>query len=158
VGKEAYSADPGNDSACERPLGINPDIELHEHQFETLQALAIYDLTPIRDRLLDQGAMPSAWVDEAIFEFRRYLGLRVIASGSITMFSRQVDDVWHTCLLHSRLYADLCQRSFGHFVHHEPRCNSDGDPSGAWADFERLYRALYGVQPGRLWQMGRPQT
>ena len=110
--------------------------------------------------------MPSGWIDEAIFEFRRYLGLRVLHTGPIDMFSKQIDDVWHTCLLFSRLYAAYCDAAFGHFVHHEPAMGHDPtsvDEPGAvrpdretrWRAFEDAYERMYG-DLGRLWQMARP--
>lgn len=32
----------------------------------------------------------------------------------------RVDDGWHTLLLFTRDYADICQRHFGRFIHHMP--------------------------------------
>jgi hypothetical protein len=122
-----------------------------------------YDLTPVRKRLVKDAAMPSGWLDEAIFEFRRYLGLRIVARGPVHMFSKQIDDVWHTCLLFSRLYADLCHQAFGHFVHHEPVTDdppgddAPSDPHDHWREFEAAYEGLYG-ELNRLWLMGRPRA
>ena len=140
----------------ERPLAILPGSVLTEKQLVSLATLAGYDLSPVRQRLLNDAMLPSTWVDEAIFEFRRYLGLQVVAPGSIPMFSKPVDEVWHACLLHSRLYADLCQQVFGYFLHHEPATNADDDSGGEarWLGFVARYEALYGP-PGRLWLMGR---
>jgi hypothetical protein len=97
--------------------------------------------------------MPPGWVDEAILEFRRYLSLQVVATQPIPMFSRQVDEVWHTCVLFTRLYADLCRTCFGYFVHHEP-ADEEAPGSVTWSDFADIYREFYG-EPGRLWTMDR---
>src|SRR5690242_11542405 len=90
-----------------RPLGVRHDVRLSAAQWRTLRVLEEYDLTPVRERLLREGAMPAAWVDEALYEFRRYLGLRALVPYPVMMLSRPIDAAWHTCLLFSRLYADL---------------------------------------------------
>jgi hypothetical protein len=146
------------------PLGVRPEVMLTAAQHRALQVLQDFDLSPVRERLLSDAVMPSGWVDEAILEFRRYLGLRVVEEHAhYYMFSKPVDNVWHTCLLFSRLYAQYCQEAFGHFVHHEPAAGHDPADSAApalaretrWRAFETAYVRTYGELP-RLWQMARP--
>src|SRR5581483_4517826 len=67
-----------NRGASARPLGVRADVSLTADQARTLLVLQEYDLALVRDRLLREGAMPAAWLDEAIYEFRRYLSLRVL--------------------------------------------------------------------------------
>ncbi|HLH22212.1 MAG TPA: hypothetical protein VK066_06800 [Chloroflexota bacterium] len=136
------------------PLGARPAVPLTGAQWRTLEVLEDYDLRPVRERLRGEGAMPAAWLDEAIWEFRRYLGLRLVAGGRVPMLSQPVDAVWHACLLFSRLYADLCEHAFGEFVHHEPATEPDPDPAGSWRRFADAYVRLYGESPGRLWRLG----
>ncbi|HEY7065458.1 MAG TPA: hypothetical protein VII06_28535 [Chloroflexota bacterium] len=138
-----------------RPLGVRPEIALTPAQQHALQILQDYDLGPVRARLLREGAMPAAWVDEALYEFRRYLGLRALEPRPVMMLSRPIDAVWHTCLLFSRLYADLCAQAFGEFVHHDPAMEVDPDRAARWREFAAAYERCY-EPPGRLWQMGRP--
>jgi hypothetical protein len=116
--------------------------------------IAGYDLSLVRERLIRAGTMTSGWASEAIFEFRRYLGLRAVFPAPITMLSADIDEIWHTCLLHTRLYADLCEEAFGHFLHHDPAAEATPDRAGLWAEFETAYRSLYG-EPGPLWELAR---
>ena len=51
---------------------------LTDAQWAALQRLQDYDLAPVRARLLKTGALPAERVDDAIFEFRRFLGLAVV--------------------------------------------------------------------------------
>jgi hypothetical protein len=95
------------------------------------------------------------WAAAAVFEFRRYLGLRAVFPQPITMVSKDVDEVWHTCLLFTRLYADLCDRTLGAFLHHDPDMEPNPDRQQTWAEFEAAYRTLYG-EPGPVWQVWRP--
>jgi hypothetical protein len=131
---------------------VRADLTLGEEQLASLRVIEEFDLTRIRNRLLHDGALPQSWVDEALLEFRRYLGLQVVAPGARTMYSHQVDVVWHTCLLFTRLYADLCEQAFGYFVHPEPSADSGASRPETFADFERLYTEVYG-RPGRLWYL-----
>ncbi len=136
------------------PLGVRPDFALSAAQLRTLHVLANYDLAPVRERLLREGLLPSTWLDEALFEFRRYLGLRVMKPERLAMLSHPIDVVWHTCLLFSRLYEELCLQAFGEFVHHEPATESGPDPVASWRRFADAYLRLYGEPPGRLWRLG----
>jgi hypothetical protein len=138
-----------------RPLGVQPTVDLTPQQLRSLQVLQDYDLTPVRERLLRDAAMPSTWVEEALLEFRRYLGLRLIEARPIIMFSKPVDNVWHTCLLFSRLYADLCQQAFGEFLHHDPATSPLTEPARHWADFQGAYERTYGPL-NRLWKRPDP--
>jgi hypothetical protein len=142
-----------------RPLGIRPEVPLTDAQRSALQRLQDYDLSPVRARLMKQGALPVESLDDTIFEFRRFLGLVVLGHEELPMVSPTIDEVWHTCLLFSRLYADLCEQTVGKFVHHEP---FSGAPKDARAKLderrklEEAYTRAYGEMP--LWlQPGRQQ-
>jgi hypothetical protein len=136
-----------------RPLGVRPEVPLIAEQLRRLHLVEQFDLTLVRNRLLGDGALPESWVDEALLEFRRFLGLQLIEPGPRIMFSQHVDRVWHTCLLFTRLYADLCQQVFGYFFHHEPAADSEVLPAIRFDEFEQLYRRIYG-EPSRLWYLG----
>ena len=58
--------------------------------------------------------------------------------------------MWHACLLLTHLYAELCERAFGHFLHHEPNDGVDPHPEWAWRVFAEGYTRLYG-EIGPLW-------
>ena len=131
-----------------RPLGVRPDLELTDAQWAALQRLEAYDLAPVRARLLKQGVLPADRVDDAIFEFRRFLGLAVVGcQRRLAVSGPAVDEVWHTCLLFSRLYADLCEQTVGRFVHHEPLMEGPGDEARLHEGkrlFEQAYSRVYG--------------
>jgi hypothetical protein len=142
------------------PLGIRPQVALSTEQRRKLCTLEAYDLSAVRHRILVEGMLPHALVDEAIFEFRRFLALNLVLGRPVGMSSKQVDQVWHACLLFSRLYADLCQQVFGQFVHHEPAGHEPmaAEMGAAVADarsevqvFEEAYARIFGPL-GRLWQ------
>ena len=138
----------------DRPLGVRADTPLSTSQLRGLTILQGYDLDPVRARLLRTELLTPALVDLMIFEFRRYLGLRLVQGRSVPMLSRAVDEVWHTALLFTRLYADLCQKVFGSFVHHDPATEAWPDVDERWSDFSVSYHRLYGPL-GILWDNAR---
>ena len=136
-----------------RPLGVLPTVTLTEKQLRGFQALQDFDLSVIRQRLKRDAVMPEAWLDDALLEFRRYLGLRLMMSGPLIMFSDHIDHVWHTCILFTQLYADLCQQAFGEFVHHQPTMHDDPTRDAQIAALQARYREVYG-EMSHLWGDG----
>ena len=144
-----------NEGGLGRPLGLRTDAVMSGSARRGVEALAAFDFTLVRSRLVQQGLLPEEWADVAILEFRRYLALRLVSPEPVMMLSAVVDEVWHASILFTRLYADLCQRVFGHFLHHDPEMQPVADPSAEWGVFEECYTALFGT-PGALWQAWRP--
>jgi hypothetical protein len=154
VPPEAPRAQPRGRSGS--PLGARPEATLVHWQVAALQRLEAYDLSPVQEYLAAEGTLPPTWLEDAVFEFRRYLGMRRVFDRSFPMFSDQVDQVWHTALLFTDLYADLCQAVFGRFEHHDPW--DEPKPEQVlelWRRFEGAYRLLYG-EPTYLWTIRLP--
>ena len=95
-----------------RPLGVLPDLPLTAALWDSLRTLENYDLSVVRSRLLKEGAVEAALIDEAIFEFRRFLGLVLVSDSPVMLFSVAVDEVWHTSLLFTRIYAVICEHAY----------------------------------------------
>jgi hypothetical protein len=138
-----------------RPLGLRTDAILSRGERRSVEELAAFDFTLVRCRLVQQGSLSEDWADVAILEFRRYLALRLLSPDPVMMLSAVVDEVWHTTILFTRLYADLCRRVFGHFLHHDPEMQPIADSAAQWRVFEERYTALFGP-PGALWQAWQP--
>ncbi|MEV0636961.1 hypothetical protein AB0I77_18775 [Streptomyces sp. NPDC050619] len=69
--------------------------------------------------------------------------------GTVMAPSQQVDPGWHTLILHTSWYADWCERSFGHFLHHQP--NSKVRTRGLMVDVVGKIRAAGFEVDERLW-------
>ncbi len=139
-----------NPVSAQAALVLLPECErrLTASQRAALDRLAGYDLSLVRDRLLAEGVLPAEWVDEAVFEFRRFFGLCVLAGEPVAMYSQAVDEAWHASILFTRLYADLCQVVAGQFIHHDPAALDPADGSGpagdGFAAFKQAYESTYG--------------
>lgn len=138
-----------------RPLGLRTDAILSQDELRRIEELATFDFTLVRGQLIQQGSLSEEWADVAILEFRRYLALRLLSPDPVMMLSADIDEVWHASILFTRLYADLCRRVFGHFLHHDPATEPLADRSAEWRVFEERYTVLFGP-PGALWQAWRP--
>ncbi len=59
-------------------------------------------------------------VDSAILWYRRFLALNAMYPGEPIISTQDVDDVWHTHVLHTKLYFQHCAQVFGYYLHHGP--------------------------------------
>ncbi len=124
-----------------------------------LRVLEHDDLSPVERRLRKERRVSRLRIDSAIFEFRRYVGICLVGgpNSSYTMFSRDVDEVWHTLVLHTKLYREFCRDVLGWRLDHYPYDGPPAKPEQAWASFAGAYYRLYGelLKPQRQRQRGR---
>ncbi len=118
-------------------------------------------------------------------EYQRFMAL-VAGYGSIGMCSTEVDLIWHSHILYTRLYTQFCEQIYGRFIHHEPNlkdsanesCTSPDDVCtggrclskcqtpppkcksseeiSTKVDFAQAYRAAFSRPPGAIWNLTRP--
>jgi hypothetical protein len=66
--------------------------------------------------------------------------------GHIIVPSKDVDEIWHNNILHTKEYASDCKRFFGHFLHHAP----GGELQVPQSQFDALmegYIKVFGEKP-----------
>lgn len=80
-------------------------------------AIAALDLSMVSQRLAKQG-WDQQRIEQATGDYRVYL--QEIAAGGRVEPTPDVDEVWHAHILHTRRYAEDCDRMFGAFLHHDP--------------------------------------
>jgi hypothetical protein len=84
-------------------------------------------------------------------ELKRFLVLCALHPGKPYGMAGPVDELWHTFLLFSRLYADFCDKVAGRFIHHEPADKDCPDEpqklANGYADFRNDYEAVFGEPP-----------
>lgn len=91
--------------------------------------LPYIDLTPVRLRVAKENSEFTAeQLDELEQKYLQFL--RQCKTELKVRPDKDVDEYWHAHILHTKQYAEDCQRYFGYFLHHEPDdaflCNSDG--------------------------------
>ena len=93
---------------------------------QALAAVQCLDLEPIRLRVMD-AKRGKGWTSEHAErverEYRTYLTMLVKHPEAIEniVVSEDVDEFWHSHILHTMKYAEDCQRVFGTYLHHNPQ-------------------------------------
>lgn len=129
--------------AVRRPLGLGHWVEATDAQLARLTALEHYDLWFVEERLAKKRSVPEGLIDEAIFEFKRYMALIAMGHRGVTMMSPEVDEVWHALILFTREYAEFCSAVFGEFIHHVPYTSRSAPRPEDRPRFVDLYRRYF---------------
>ena len=91
------------------------------------------DLEPIKKRFVIKKRWQESSADLAIKEYRQFL-FDCYTSKEPKSPSKLVDEVWHDHILHTKKYAEDCQKTFGKFIHHTPNgemCGAEGSSGGS---------------------------
>ena len=117
----------------------------------------------------------------ALLEYQKFMGLILLGHRELGMFSREVDIVWHSHILHTQLYEAFSTHFFGRMIQHIPNldlqletendsicsnipCNSkceteDPVPTPPKPDkrrtFIEAYTSTYGPVPS-IWHLAIP--
>lgn len=99
-------------------------------------------------RLAKEQAISEAEAEEWVAEMLKFLSAAAHARRAALAFQlrppHKVDMAWHAFILHTRDYADFCERELGFFLHHKPDAPGDnGANIQATLDYMRT-RALVG--------------
>ncbi len=101
-------------------------------------------LIEVKERVLKSGIVPEKDLEEAVLEYRKFLGLVLLGYGKLGMANPMVDEVWHTHILFTRDYLRFCTDVFGGFVHHNPVTTNRPDDGESAMRFARAYNEVYG--------------
>jgi hypothetical protein len=134
-----------------RPLNVLPEVQLSAGQMDQLQAIEQYDLWFVTERLADKGIVSPHLIDQAVWEFRRYIALVSLGYDDLGMHSSVVDEVWHAFILFTREYGEFCHRTCGRMIHHTPNTSRRPQlPQPSVPTFKDAYNKYFGAIP-RIW-------
>ena len=91
------------------PEAIMPLIEAWPHWHE------------IKRVALKEYQMESSRFDTLLPEYQRFLGLFMLGYSPLGMFSFDVDQIWHSHVLASHLWAQFCLEYHGKMINHVPQ-------------------------------------
>ncbi|MEA2398849.1 MAG: hypothetical protein QOK25_2405 [Thermoleophilaceae bacterium] len=104
--------------------------------------------------------VPDGAEERLLDEALRFLALSAELSArgedSRLVPSVRVDAAWHAFILHTRAYAELCERAFGEYVHHDPSPPDAPVELGNVVDYLRtrvLMEERYGALDEELWPL-----
>jgi hypothetical protein len=117
---------------------------------QVIAAIRALDLEPIKLRVMDPE-LGEGWTREYAENidraYRKYLTVLVKhpEDAEDVVVSKDVDEFWHTHILHTMKYTEDCERVFGTYLHHNPHIGERTQ-----ADIER--KAVLAEKTQRLYQ------
>lgn len=100
-------------------------------------------------RVVTDDGLPLDRAERVVDQALAFLGACAVASERLVP-SVQVDPGWHAFVLHTREYAEFCERIAGRFLHHDPTDPGDGQAAGVAATVAAIHAAGFAVDPP-LW-------
>jgi len=126
---------------------------------QAVAAIQALDLEPIRLRVTDPElgeGWSRAYAENIEHAYRDYLTMLVKhpEDAEDIVVSKDVDEFWHTHILHTMKYTEDCERVFGAYLHHKPhvgeRTQADIEKKTALAEkTRRLYQQEFGASQTR---------
>lgn len=111
----------------------------------------------------DEDVSPATaerWLAEALRFLNLAAEMRATSDARLVTPSAPVDAAWHAFILHTRPYAEYCERAYGGFVHHSvtPPIDPGAGPPQASGLFSYLLtrvlmRERYGELDEELWPL-----
>lgn len=87
---------------------------------QLIETVTNYSLTPMVERCKKEHG----YTDEDMIilerELKRYFILSELNKSGFSMFSRDIDNLWHAFILFTKEYTHFCNSCFNRFVHHIP--------------------------------------
>ncbi len=122
---------------------------------QVIAAIQALDLEPVKQRLMD-AELGEGWTREYAESieraYRNYLTILVKHPDKMEdiAVNKDVDEFWHTHILHTMKYTEDCERVFGKYLHHNPhvgkRTPADVERKAASAEkTRRLYQSEFGT-------------
>ena len=75
-----------------------------------------------------------------------------------TLPGRAVDAIWHRHILNTKKYMADSDEYLGRYLHHNPHMRMEketSEPSTAWLNTIRVYKATFGMEPTQSWLVGQ---
>ncbi len=124
--------------------------ELTPLQEERIRLIDEENYNGVRRKVVEElrktGQEPDpAWIEEGILALKQYYAVALLDPRNFHAVSDLIDPFWHAHILHTRQYADFCERTFGEFVHHEPL---DHELSRIVGKVEQFYAYTHGIYDG----------
>jgi hypothetical protein len=73
------------------------------------------------DELGKQGiVVDQRFLEEGVLALKQYYAVALLDPWNEHAVSDTIDPFWHAHILHTRQYAEFCERVYGQFIHHNP--------------------------------------
>ena len=112
------------------------------------------DLANVMRKVRQDEGWNEAQAVTAARRYRRFLCMRYLDASLDLVPAFDIDKVWHQHILHTRDYANDCQRLFGAFLHHAPASGDEAEQASMGFGFEKTqarYAELFGEEYVETW-------
>lgn len=116
-----------------------------------------YNIADVMQRYKDNTRLPDDVLKEHEREIKRFLVMCSVNPGAYGMRG-PLDELWHTFIIFTSLYARFCITLGGDFIHHLPEMPSESGGSkgegskGSYMEFLKDYQQAFGEEaPAGLW-------
>lgn len=72
-----------------------------------------------------QGFLDDGYLDEMEIEYKKFMFLLSTYNDLCIPISEEIDDLWHTHVLHTKNYSEFCLNICGKFIHHNPTMSDE---------------------------------
>jgi hypothetical protein len=96
--------------------------------------------------------------DDAVAEYRKFLAMCKLHPDEHLLPGRAVDAIWHRHILNTKKYMADSDEYLGRYLHHNPHMRMEketSEPSTAWLNTIRVYKATFGMEPTQSWLVGQ---
>lgn len=115
--------------------------------------LANLDLNYLIEMMCDESYALPRWTEpdakKACGLYKKFLLLQKKYPNEHLVPTREIDEVWHNHILHTKQYHKDCNHIFGYYLHHEPALK-DGTPEKLIKDFlktKKLFEKEFDCSP-----------
>ncbi|HEY4194963.1 MAG TPA: hypothetical protein VGM63_05480 [Mucilaginibacter sp.] len=95
------------------------DLKVQSVQPDLLERIEAVNLDVIRDRHLYKYVWEAERTEDAIANYRLFLLFTQLFGAPVSP-TKDVDEIWHSHILHSNKYFLDCDKMFGKYLHHLP--------------------------------------
>jgi len=125
-----------------------------------LDVVKSLDLSVVKARLMRESCWDETRANTAVTEYKRFLIMSKLSDAGATVKPcKDVDEVWHTHILFTRMYHRDCETVFGRYLHHTPEAE-DSDEVVSLKHYEttlKNYESLF-LQPApEMWTQSQSE-
>lgn len=127
---------------------------------EIIEHVMNYSMTDITKRCQKDYGYTDEDIKILEKELKRYLILAMLSdphTDGYGMYSKDVDNLWHSFILFTKNYSDFCAQNNGKFIHHIPRVDETRTPEQLaesrrdFCKFIKNYEELFKEEMHPIW-------
>jgi hypothetical protein len=88
-----------------------------------------FDFTPVIETAIEHHGLTRPQAEAAFDGLLQWLSVIPLAPpGQPVQMVESIDRLWHSFILHTKLYRAFCERHFGRYIDHDPLDRRDAEP------------------------------